>query len=365
MKEHSQRLAGNRRSGYAPGRVILLLALCVFFLVLSGGTALAAGSITRVTVRLSGEPPAAGAWVDEIWAEVNDSAHYSVAEAYYTNNVGTWAEIDIPEAVIILEAEDDYRFTTTGRGAVSVSGLNASFVSSKITESGSFYEITVRLPAVGGDSFEPVISEAEQAARDAEARAYADEQAAQGNTSHKVLVYRRLWWNSYEANWAASDGASRYEVQLRLYETPVFSARVKAGKYDMAPHIAQTGYYSFRVRAIFEDGKSGWSDWSDSIWAEYHEQKTFDQAPAHIKTGWHRDDGGWWYASPDGQFPVSTWMMIENCWYFFDEQGYRVTGWVKWKDLWYYMGSSGAMCTNTRTPDGYYVGADGVWIPGA
>ena len=364
MKEHSHRPAGNRRSRYAPGRVILL-ALCVFFLVLSGGTALAAGSITRVTVRLSGETPAAGAWVDEIWAEVNDSAHYSVAEAYYTNNVGTWAEIDIPEAVIILEAEDDYRFTTTGRGAVSVSGLNASFVSSKITESGSFYEITVRLPAVGGDSFEPVISEAEQAAMDAEARAYADEQAAQGNTSHKVLVYRRLWWNSFEANWAASDGAERHEVQLRLYETPVFSARVKAGKYDMAPHISQTGYYSFRVRAIFEDGKSGWSDWSDSIWAEYHEQKTFDQAPAHIKTGWHRDDGGWWYASPDGQFPVSSWMMIENCWYFFDEQGYRVTGWVKWKDLWYYMGSSGAMCTNTRTPDGYYVGADGVWIPGA
>ena len=248
---------------------------------------------------------------------------------------------------------------------MSVSGLNASFVSSKITESGAGYEITVRLPAVGGEAYEPVISEAEQAAMEAEARAYAEQEAAQGNTTHQVLVNRRLWWNNQEANWATSDGAERYEVQLRLYETPVFSARVKAGKYDMAPHMSQTGYYSFRVRAIFEDGKSGWTGWSDSIWAEYHEQKTFDQLPPHIKTGWHRDDGGWWYASADGQFPVSSWMMIENCWYFFDERGYRVTGWVKWKDLWYYMGSSGAMCTNTRTPDGYYVGADGVWIPGA
>lgn len=29
-----------------------------------------------------------------------------------------------------------------------------------------------------------------------------------------------------------------------------------------------------------------------------------------------------------------------------------------------YLGSSGAMLTNARTPDGYYVGADGAWIPG-
>ena len=365
MKELLKRQGRRAHSRTAPGRILLLAALCVCFLFLSAGTALAVGSITRVTVKLSGETPEPGSWVDEIYADVNASAHYSVAEAYYTNNVGTWAEIDIPEAVIVLEAEDEYRFTSTGRGAVSVSGMNASFVSSKITEGGAFYEITVRLPAVGGAGFEPVISEAQQAAIEAEERAYADQQAAQGNTSHQVLVYRRLWWNSYEANWAVADGAERYEVQLRLYENPVFSARVKAGKYDMAPHITQTGYYSFRVRAVFDDGKSGWSDWSDSVWAEYHEQKTFDQAPAHIKTGWHRDDGGWWYASADGQFPVSSWMMIENCWYFFDERGYRVTGWVKWKDLWYYMGSSGAMCTNTRTPDGYYVGADGVWIPGA
>jgi serine-type D-Ala-D-Ala carboxypeptidase (penicillin-binding protein 5/6) len=29
---------------------------------------------------------------------------------------------------------------------------------------------------------------------------------------------------------------------------------------------------------------------------------------------------------------------------------------------WYYLGPDGVMLTNTKTPDGYRVGADGVWI---
>ena len=31
-------------------------------------------------------------------------------------------------------------------------------------------------------------------------------------------------------------------------------------------------------------------------------------------------------------------------------------------NAWYYCNSSGAMLANTRTPDGYYVGANGAWI---
>ena len=30
--------------------------------------------------------------------------------------------------------------------------------------------------------------------------------------------------------------------------------------------------------------------------------------------------------------------------------------------LWYYMGADGYMLTDTTTPDGYYVNADGVWV---
>ena len=30
--------------------------------------------------------------------------------------------------------------------------------------------------------------------------------------------------------------------------------------------------------------------------------------------------------------------------------------------IWYYLGQDGVMLTNTTTPDGYKVGADGAWI---
>jgi len=37
------------------------------------------------------------------------------------------------------------------------------------------------------------------------------------------------------------------------------------------------------------------------------------------------------------------------------------TGWIKDNGKWYYLASSGNMLSNTRTPDGYYVDANGVW----
>ena len=37
--------------------------------------------------------------------------------------------------------------------------------------------------------------------------------------------------------------------------------------------------------------------------------------------------------------------------------------WIYGKDhKWYYVGSDGVMLTNARTPDGYYVDANGVWV---
>ena len=35
--------------------------------------------------------------------------------------------------------------------------------------------------------------------------------------------------------------------------------------------------------------------------------------------------------------------------------------WTEWKGVWYYLGPDGGMLTNTVTPDGYTVNADGSW----
>ena len=59
---------------------------------------------------------------------------------------------------------------------------------------------------------------------------------------------------------------------------------------------------------------------------------------------WKQDGKGWWIENPDGSY-------LMNQWYQSPESG-----------LWYYMGADGYMLTNTTTPDGCMVNADGVWV---
>ena len=63
---------------------------------------------------------------------------------------------------------------------------------------------------------------------------------------------------------------------------------------------------------------------------------------------WQKDHVGWWYRNDNGSFPVREWVWLDGnndgiseC-YCFDNRGY--------------------LLTNTRTPDGYDVNADGAWI---
>ena len=53
-------------------------------------------------------------------------------------------------------------------------------------------------------------------------------------------------------------------------------------------------------------------------------------------------DGRWWYQNDDGSYPTNSWQKIDNKDYYFDAEGW--------------------MLSNTTTPDGYQVGADGAWI---
>lgn len=60
---------------------------------------------------------------------------------------------------------------------------------------------------------------------------------------------------------------------------------------------------------------------------------------------WKQNEKGWWIENPDGTY-------LTNQWYQSPVSG-----------LWYYMGADGYMLTNTTTPDGCPVNADGVWVP--
>lgn len=86
-----------------------------------------------------------------------------------------------------------------------------------------------------------------------------------------------------------------------------------------------------------------------------------------VRTGsgneWKLDETGWWLMFYDGTYPFNGWQMVDGKWYCFDEIGYLRYGWILADGRWYYCGENGDMAVNTRTPDGYYVGGDGVWIP--
>lgn len=75
---------------------------------------------------------------------------------------------------------------------------------------------------------------------------------------------------------------------------------------------------------------------------EYEEDDDFLSVENRTATGWAYDAVGWWYQKRDGSYITSSWLEDrDGKWYYFDERGY--------------------MLINTTTPDGYWIGEDGVW----
>lgn len=73
---------------------------------------------------------------------------------------------------------------------------------------------------------------------------------------------------------------------------------------------------------------------------------------------WQIDSKGYWYSFRDGYFYRDGWKQIAGRWYHFRKDGYLSTStWVGK----YYMGADGEMLKETWSPDGYWLGADGVW----
>jgi|GEM_PF-1437847 hypothetical protein len=95
---------------------------------------------------------------------------------------------------------------------------------------------------------------------------------------------------------------------------------------------------------------------------EWHQDamgwKLLDKKKNKITSQWYYQDGNQYYFNSDGYMSVG-WTQIGDNWYYFSEKGVlAINTWVD--DT--YVDYSGKMLTNTTTPDGYYVGADGRWV---
>jgi|GEM_PF-5051964 len=85
--------------------------------------------------------------------------------------------------------------------------------------------------------------------------------------------------------------------------------------------------------------------------------------PAFAGT-WQQNGPVWTYTKDDGTKATSEWIQYKEKWYHFGNDSIMQTGWIKCDDKFYYLDSFGAMYENRWVLTGYYVGADGAWIPG-
>lgn len=88
-------------------------------------------------------------------------------------------------------------------------------------------------------------------------------------------------------------------------------------------------------------------------------------ASASFAAGWYQgDDGLWRFQNKDGSMATNKWAKSGDNWFYLKENGeMAVSQWIYEGNDAYYVDSNGAMMRNTVTPDGYYVGVNGKWIP--
>ena len=111
-------------------------------------------------------------------------------------------------------------------------------------------------------------------------------------------------------------------------------------------------------------------------------KETKEESIPKLVGKWVSNSVGKWYEYSDGTYENSGFKKIENETYYFTSNGYVKTGWLSVNNNWYffknsgcmitsnwvgsyYMDSDGKMKTNSFTPDGYYCGADGVYVKNA
>lgn len=88
-------------------------------------------------------------------------------------------------------------------------------------------------------------------------------------------------------------------------------------------------------------------------------------AAEEVKTGWQKNDTGYWWVRANGSYPKDQFEYIEEnkSWFYFDSRGYMYADrWLKHTDgNWYWFNSSGYMATSWKKISGkwYYFNRDG------
>lgn len=311
---------------------------------LIAGTAMAAEErtkISEITLNVESSIEAGSDGGDVVVTA--EGSNYDVTDVEIVNDDGDWVDGSAPKVEVTLEADDDYYFGSMSSSRVDLKGDDAKYVSSHREDSSSTLIVSIRLDELVGS-----------------------------------LEIENVYWeddNSPIAHWETTDGARSYQVRLYRGSSSIGETVTTTDTtYNFASRITREGEYYFKVRAVNSNSKKG--EWYEADYIYVDEEMLDDikngtygggtsssPTPSAPAGGWIQDHIGWWYRNSDGTYPTNGWMQINGAWYCFDSVGYMRTGWIEAGGAWYYCDAvNGNMLVNTRTPDGYYVDSNGVWI---
>lgn len=168
---------------------------------------------------------------------------------------------------------------------------------------------------------------------------YAKEQGVQlgaaAFNSHTLAFCKKIAAGGYRGGtYYNLDYYSRYVDKQKLAGLPVWYAQ-----YASSPSISDYDIWQYTSKYTIPGGLG---QFDGNI---LKNTDLIEKAP--IKTGWQKNDRGWWYVHEDGSYTTSAWEKIDGKWYYFDEEGYMLESkWVYDGGNAYYVGGSGAMVTN-------------------
>ena len=264
--------------------------------------------------------------------DIRTSGNKYSFDHYEVENWGFhWTIDDIPEIKIYLAAEEGYYFRITKASQITLNG-EVKYVSAAREDNGYTLVVQVKLPPL--------------------------------NTQVKDIEEIRM--NGGVATWDPSPGAGSYEVKFLRNMTALGGIHtVTDCTFDGTQYMTRVANYHCMVRPVNEKDPSIKGHWTDSelVYVNDYQADAQKQANAEEQSAgtWTAVDGRWHFALPDGSNAPAGWREINEKWYNFDENGYARTGWHLDGGKWYYLDpQNGDMWKNRTTPDGYYIGIDGV-----
>lgn len=163
------------------------------------------------------------------------------------------------------------------------------------------------------------------------------------------------------------DGRMSFAVESDMYFYGIAVEKTEDNRNGTSGNSGSESQVKSMQYGTWQKNARGWwyqrmnHTWPQNQWEMIHGLWYYFDADGYMTTGWQMINNQRYYLCDDGHM-MTGWLFSEGKWYYLHDQGHMLANqWIQLKEDWYYMGVGGEMMVNAKTPDGYYVDANGVW----